>query len=161
MKLILVITAIIQACILYLLVGFGVNALCAKMSGYENWKEWYREEDGNYILSLIFWPCIAVLIVVLAPIDFIRKVLDDLIGDGERCEDVCKHAPPEKGKWPCEDCDMRWHDRAEPPTENEKICENCYWVKWYRGDLYCTHVGLKTKANSTCRSWKPKEESNV
>lgn len=41
----------------------------------------------------------------------------DLIGDGKRCEEVCKHAPPEKGKWPCEDCDMRFHDRAEPPKE--------------------------------------------
>ena len=30
------------------------------------------------------------------------------------CADVCKYAPPEKGKWPCEDCDMRYHDRAEP-----------------------------------------------
>lgn len=43
----------------------------------------------------------------------------DLIGDGKRCAEVCKHAPPEKGKWPCEDCDMRWHDRAEPPKEEE------------------------------------------
>ena len=33
--------------------------------------------------------------------------------DGKRCEDICKHAPPQKGKWPCEDCDMRYHDRAE------------------------------------------------
>ena len=38
----------------------------------------------------------------------------DIIGDGKNCKDICKHAPPEKGKWPCEDCDMRWHDRAEP-----------------------------------------------
>ena len=119
MKLILVITAIIQACVLYLLVGFGVNALWAKTKEYENWKEWYMEEDGDYIPSLIFWPYIAVLIVVLAPINLIKKVLDDLIGDGKHCEDVCKHAPPEKGKWPCEDCDMRWHDRAEPPKEEE------------------------------------------
>lgn len=78
MKLILIIAAIIQACVLYLLVGFGVNALWAKMDGYENWKEWYREEDEGYILSLIFWPYMAVLIVVLEPIVLIRKVLDDL-----------------------------------------------------------------------------------
>ncbi len=45
----------------------------------------------------------------------------DVIGDGKRCEEVCKHAPPEKGKWPCEDCDMRFHDRAEPP-EKERKC---------------------------------------
>lgn len=41
----------------------------------------------------------------------------DIIGDGKMCEEVCKHAPPKKGKWPCEDCDMRWHDRAESPKE--------------------------------------------
>ena len=78
MKLILVIAAIIQACVLYLLVGFGVNALWAKMDGYENWKEWYREEYESYILSLIVWPIMAVLIVVWAPVVLIQKVLDDL-----------------------------------------------------------------------------------
>ena len=78
MKLILVIAAIIQACVLYLLVGFGTNALWAKMGGYENWKEWYGEEDGAYILSLIFWPCMAVMVVVLAPVILLQKVLDDL-----------------------------------------------------------------------------------
>lgn len=78
MKLILIIAAIIQACVLYLLVGFGANALWAKIDGYENWKEWYREEDGSYILSLIFWPCMAVLIVVWLPVALIQKVLDDL-----------------------------------------------------------------------------------
>ena len=35
------------------------------------------------------------------------------ISDGKKCEDICKHAPPEN-KWPCVDCDMRCHDRAEP-----------------------------------------------
>ncbi len=45
----------------------------------------------------------------------------DVIGNGKRCEEVCKHAPPEKWKWPCEDCDMRFHDRAEPP-EKERRC---------------------------------------
>ena len=40
-----------------------------------------------------------------------------VIGDGKRCDDVCKHAPPVKGKWPCEDCDIRWHDRAEAPED--------------------------------------------
>jgi hypothetical protein len=35
------------------------------------------------------------------------------ISDGKKCEDICKCAPPEK-KWPCVDCDMRCHDRAEP-----------------------------------------------
>ena len=41
--------------------------------------------------------------------------------DNKRCEEICKYAPPEKGKWPCMDCDLRWHDRAEPP---EKVrCE--------------------------------------
>lgn len=78
MKLILVIAAIIQACVLYLLVGFGVNALWAKIGGCENWKEWYRDEDGAYILSLIAWPFMAVLIVVLLPVVLIQKVLDDL-----------------------------------------------------------------------------------
>lgn len=75
---ILVIAVIIQACAFYLLVGFGANALWAKIGGYENWKEWYREEDGSYILSLIFWPCMAVMIVVLAPVILLKKVLDDL-----------------------------------------------------------------------------------
>ena len=44
----------------------------------------------------------------------------DLFGitDGNRCEDICKHAPPEN-KWPCIDCDMRWHDRAEPKDGNK------------------------------------------
>lgn len=78
MKLILVIAVIIQAGVLYLLVGFGANALWAKVNGYENWKEWYREEDGGYIPFLIFWPCIAVMIVVLAPVILLKKVLDDL-----------------------------------------------------------------------------------
>lgn len=100
-----------------------------------------------------------VIFVVLGPVDLIKKVLDDLIGDGKRCEDVCKHAPPKKGKLPCEDCDMRWHDRAEPLKKEGKICENCYWSKWYRGDLYCTHVGLPTNVNSSCWEWKPKEET--
>lgn len=36
-----------------------------------------------------------------------------MLTDGKRCEDICKFAPPEKGKWPCEDCDIRYHDRAE------------------------------------------------
>ena len=35
------------------------------------------------------------------------------ITDGKKCEDICKYAPPEN-KWPCVDCDMRCHDRAEP-----------------------------------------------
>ena len=78
MKLILVIAAIIQAGVLYLLVGFGINALLAKMGGYENWKEWYIEEDGSYILGLIFWPFIAVMLVVLSPVILLQKVLDDL-----------------------------------------------------------------------------------
>ena len=43
-----------------------------------------------------------------------------MITDGKRCEDICKFAPPEKGKWPCEDCDMRYHDRAEPKQEDSK-----------------------------------------
>ena len=38
------------------------------------------------------------------------------ISDGKKCEDICKHAPPEN-KWPCVDCDMRCHDRAEPKEE--------------------------------------------
>ena len=42
----------------------------------------------------------------------------DLIGDGKTCEAVCKYAPPEN-KWPCVDCDMRWHDRAEQITRQE------------------------------------------
>ena len=42
---------------------------------------------------------------------------DKLIGDGKHCEEVCKYAPPEKDKWPCKDCDIRWHDRAEPKEE--------------------------------------------
>ena len=36
--------------------------------------------------------------------------------DGKKCEDICKYAPPEN-KWPCVDCDMRCHDRAEPKEE--------------------------------------------
>lgn len=44
-----------------------------------------------------------------------------MIGDGKRCEDVCKHAPPQKGKWPCCDCDMRYHDRAERKTNADRI----------------------------------------
>ena len=40
-----------------------------------------------------------------------------IYSDGKCCEEVCKHVPPEKNKWPCVDCDMRWHDRAEPPKE--------------------------------------------
>lgn len=78
MKLILVIAAIIQACVLYLLVGFGVNALWAKTNGYENWKEWYMEEDGGYIPCLVFWPFMTVMFVVLAPVILLQKVLDDL-----------------------------------------------------------------------------------
>lgn len=41
-----------------------------------------------------------------------------IIGDGKSCEEICKHAPPEN-KWPCVDCDMRWHDRAEPKDGNK------------------------------------------
>lgn len=78
MKLILVISAIIQACVLYLLVGFGINALWAKMNGYENWKEWYMEEDGGYIPNLVFWPFMTVIFVVLTPVILLQKVLDDL-----------------------------------------------------------------------------------
>lgn len=32
------------------------------------------------------------------------------------CAEICVHAPPSK-KWHCIDCDMRVHDRAEPPKE--------------------------------------------
>ena len=49
----------------------------------------------------------------------------DLIGDGKSCEEVCKHAPPEKDKWPCKDCDIRWHDRAEPPRVDP--CADCVY----------------------------------
>ena len=38
------------------------------------------------------------------------------ITDGKKCEDICKYAPPEN-KWPCVDCDIRCHDRAEPKEE--------------------------------------------
>lgn len=41
------------------------------------------------------------------------------ISDGKKCEDICKYAPPEN-KWPCIDCDMRCHDRAEPKEEEVK-----------------------------------------
>ena len=47
----------------------------------------------------------------------------DLIGDGRRCEDICKYASPETKKWPCVDCDMRWHDRAEPPEKTNDLYE--------------------------------------
>ena len=46
------------------------------------------------------------------------------ISDGKRCEDICKYAPPEN-KWPCIDCDMRYHDRAESEVEKGNINENC------------------------------------
>ena len=36
-----------------------------------------------------------------------------------RCQDICKHAPP-GNKWPCIDCDMRFHDRAEPKEVRKK-----------------------------------------
>ena len=45
------------------------------------------------------------------------KMHGELIDDGKHCEEVCKYAPPDKDKWPCKDCDMRWHDRAEPKEE--------------------------------------------
>lgn len=48
--------------------------------------------------------------------------------------------------------------REDEGHEKEKICEHCYWKKWYRGDLYCTHVGLKTNIDYSCRSWKPEKE---
>ena len=32
------------------------------------------------------------------------------------CETMCRYAPP-TNKWPCVDCDIRYHDRAEPPKE--------------------------------------------
>lgn len=35
------------------------------------------------------------------------------------CKDICKHAPP-GNKWPCIDCDMRVHDRAESPKEENE-----------------------------------------
>ena len=50
----------------------------------------------------------------------------DMIGDGKTCEEVCKHAPPEKDKWPCMDCDIRFHDRAEQRKDwNLKPCPFC------------------------------------
>lgn len=62
--------------------------------------------------------------------------------------------------YPCKpDIFEQTYEAVEPLNEKEKICENCYWKKWYRGDLYCTHVGLKTNVNSSCRSWKPEEEA--
>ena len=42
------------------------------------------------------------------------------ITDGKKCEDICKYAPP-KNKWPCVDCDTRYHDRAEPKEEVVKL----------------------------------------
>ena len=47
----------------------------------------------------------------------------NIISDGKKCEEVCKHAPP-KNKWPCVDCDMRCHDRAEPKEEVVKSIFN-------------------------------------
>ena len=38
------------------------------------------------------------------------------INDGLKCEDICRYAPP-SNKWPCADCDLRYHDRAQPPLE--------------------------------------------
>lgn len=40
------------------------------------------------------------------------------ITDGRKCADICRYAPPSK-KWPCVDCDMRVHDRAEPKDNND------------------------------------------
>ena len=37
---------------------------------------------------------------------------------GEVCEWFCVYAPPGK-KWPCVDCDMRVHDRAEQKAEGK------------------------------------------
>ena len=36
------------------------------------------------------------------------------------CKDICRYAPP-GNKWPCIDCDMSVHDRAEPPEKNETM----------------------------------------
>ena len=47
-----------------------------------------------------------------------RDKQEDEIKEWQHCEDLCVHAPPSK-KWPCIDCDMRYHDRAEPPKEEE------------------------------------------
>lgn len=51
--------------------------------------------------------------------DKLARKMFDLVGDGKHCKEVCKYAPPEKNKWPCVDCDMRCHDRAEPPKEDK------------------------------------------
>lgn len=42
-----------------------------------------------------------------------------MVTDGKHCEDICRYAPPEK-KWPCVDCDIRYHDRAEPKEPSKK-----------------------------------------
>lgn len=89
----------------------------------------------------------------------------DLIGDGKRCENICKHSPPEKGKWPCEDCDMRVHDRAEPPEEGGDMicteCENC--IEDYNGKPYCfigqfSLDGISMQRGSPCVDFEPVEE---
>ena len=53
-------------------------------------------------------------------VDLKQEGIMDLfcISDGKKCEDICKHAPP-SNKWPCVDCDMRCHDRAETKDAKE------------------------------------------
>lgn len=49
-----------------------------------------------------------------------RSAVIDWLGKetkrGNICETMCRYAPP-SNKWPCVDCDMRYHDRAEPSKE--------------------------------------------
>ncbi len=81
-----------------------------------------------------------------------------MIGDGKTCADICKHAPPKKGKWPCEDCDIRFHDRAEKPTNAADAIEELQRINQLLESDRDVERQLRLAAEECCPRWFGVEE---
>lgn len=75
----------------------------------------------DYILDKKLSPALASAIALIEASEYEKaenmleaeiKRLKEEKKSWNACETICRYAPPEK-KWPCVDCDMRYHDRAE------------------------------------------------
>ena len=76
----------------------------------------------DYILDKKLSPALASALALIEASEYekaenmleseIKRLKEEKAKGLNTCETICKYAPPEK-KWPCMDCDMRYHDRAE------------------------------------------------
>lgn len=76
----------------------------------------------DYILDKKLSPALASALALIEASEYekaenmleaeIKRLKEEKTKGLNACETICKYAPPGK-KWPCVDCDIRYHDRAE------------------------------------------------